>query len=330
LPYNTEPFLSARPVLVVTGASSFLGRHLVRSLQTRNDVEIRLLVHRSRPQELTDSHRVRIIEGDLLQWDRATGLLERGSTLIHLAYLQDGSTQENLDAVDHLAESAVKAGIRRLVHCSTATVAGGVRDDVITEETPCEPRNEYETTKFRIEAILQKRARGHFELAILRPTAVFGPDGRNLLKLAHDLTRGSGLLNYAKSCLFGSRRMNLVSVDNVVSALEFLAFAPQQMSGEVFILSDDEDPTNNYRNVEDCLIRELACKGYPLPRIPMPTSLLSAMLTLAGRSNTNPRRIYRSAKIRSAGFEKKTSLRTALLSFAAWYRTSVLAPEKAP
>jgi nucleoside-diphosphate-sugar epimerase len=317
------------PRLAITGASSFIGQHLTRSLQSFEDVEMRLLIHKRRPQGLMEGKRTQLIEGDLLQRGSSMALLERDCTVIHLAYLQSSPMQENLEAMEHLVESGVKAGIRRLVHCSTATVVGGVRDEVITEDTPCEPRDEYETAKFRIEALLQEKARAHFELVILRPTAVFGPGGRNLLKLAHDLSRGSGFVNYAKSCLFDSRRMNLVSVDDVVSALRFLACAPQPMGGEVFIISDDEDPANNYRDVEDFLIRELACKGYPLPRIPMPSFLLSSMLKLAGRSNTNPNRIYRSEKIRNAGFQKKMSLEAALSSFAAWYRRTGLLSERA-
>jgi nucleoside-diphosphate-sugar epimerase len=232
-----------------------------------------------------EGKRTQLIEGDLLQRGSSMALLERDCTVIHLAYLQSSPMQENLEAMEHLVESGVKAGIRRLVHCSTATVVGGVRDDVITEDTPCEPRNEYETAKFRIEAFLQEKARAHFELVILRPTAVFGPGGRNLLKLAHDLTRGSGFVNYAKSCLFDSRRMNLVNIDNVISALLFLAFTPHRMGGDIFIISEDENPANNYRDVEKHLIKELGCKEYFLPRLPLPQILLSTMLKLAGRSN---------------------------------------------
>jgi len=205
---------------------------------------------------------------------------------------------------------------------------GEVSDNVVTEETPCEPVNEYETTKLQIEDLIKAKAHGHFEVAILRPTAVFGPGSKNLLKLAGDLTAGSGFLNYLKSCLYGSRRMNLVYVDTVVSALLFLAFTAQEMNGDTFIISDDEYPINNYRDIETYLIKEFGCVDYPVPRIPLPPFLLSLMLKLAGRSNSNPNRVYQSEKIRRMGFQKKTTFETGLSSFADWYRRSCLLMEQ--
>jgi len=267
------------------------------------------------------------VEGDLLKPETLRDLFVPGCAVINLAYLNHSSFRENLAAMENLIENCLEARIQRLVHCSTAVVVGGVPDDVITEVTPCDPNNEYETTKLHIEELLKEKARGHFELAILRPTAVFGPGGKNLLKLADDLTRGNVFVNYLKSCLYDSRRMNLVHVDNVVSALLFLAFTNQTMDREIFIISDDEYLENNYRDIEKYLMRHLGCKEYPRPRIPLPQLLLTNVLKLAGRSNLNPDRIYRSEKLRNAGLKKNISFEAGLKTFAEWYRKTHLPPK---
>lgn len=311
-------------IVAITGASGFIGQSLVRNLSASSDIETRILIHRNKPECVTDIQGSVPVEGDLLKPDSLIRLFEPGCTVINLAYLNRQPVRENLAAMENLAEKCQEARIRRLIHCSTAVVVGGVRDDFVTEETPCEPVNEYETTKLHIEDLLKAKARGHFELAILRPTAVFGPGGKNLLKLAGDLTAGRASLNYLKSCLYGSRRMNLVYVDTVVSVLLFLAFTAQEMNGDTFIISDDESPMNNYHDIETYLIREFGCGDYPVPRIPLPPFLLSRMLRLAGRSNSNPNRGYRSEKIRSLGFRKTTSFETGLSSFAEWYRQEYL------
>ena len=101
--------------------------------------------------------------------------------------------------------------------------------------------------------------------------------------------------------------MNLVFVDHVVSALVFSAFAGQRREGDVFIVSDDEHPMNNYRDVERYLIRVLGRRDYPLPRIPLPPLALATVLRLAGRSNRHLSRTYHAGKLREAGFEKKGS-----------------------
>ena len=145
-----------------------------------------------------------------------------------------------------------------------------------------------------------------FELAILRPTAVFGRGGKNLLKLAHDLTRGSRILNYLKSSLFNYRKMNLVYIDNVVAAL-------------VFIISDDEFLTNNYRDIEKCLLQRFGYKDYFIPPIPLPLFVLNLMLRAMGKSNFNSGRVYECKKLLNAGFKKPVLFDEGLLRFADWY-----------
>jgi len=315
-------------MIALTGAASFIGQHLIRFLSTDDAVEMRILIHENKPKGLMDRKGLVPVEGDLLKPDTLTRLFEPDCTVINLAYLNRPPIRENLDAVENLVKHCIKARTKRLVHCSTATVVGGVPDNVITEETLCNPNSEYETTKLQIEELLKEKARNHFELVILRPTAVFGPGGKNLLKLTDDLTQGKLLTNYLKSCLFNRRKMNLVFVENVVSALSFLAFTSQKIDQELFIISDDENPMNNYWEIEKYLIKELGYQDYPVPRIPLPKTMLSALLRLAGKSNSNPNRIYSSQKIQSIGFQKKTSFEAGLSSFAKWYKKTYLPPKQ--
>jgi nucleoside-diphosphate-sugar epimerase len=308
------------PRIAITGASSFIGQHLVRHLLSLHEIEMRLLVHNRRPDLPAGNARISLTIGDLLKPDTLEGFLHPGCTVINLAYLGGAPAGDNLAAATNLADVCLQANVRRLVHCSTAVVAGRASDDVITEETRCEPGRDYELTKFKMEKLIMEKARGHFDLAILRPTAVFGPGGKNLLKLANDLMSGNRGLNYLKSCLFDHRLMNLVFVDHVVSALVFLAFAGQKRDCDVFIVSDDEHPMNNYRDVERYLIRALGRRDYPLPRISLPPPVLTTFLRLAGRSNSNSSRTYHAGKLREAGFEKNTSFEAGLASFADWYR----------
>ena len=154
---------------------------------------------------------------------------------------------------------------------------------------------------------------------ILRPTVVFGPGGRNLLKLVEALTTGSRLVNYLRSSVFGRRRMNLVPVQNLVAAFEFLLDLSRPLNGEVFIVSDDEDPLNNFRDVERRLMDGLTIHDYSAPPFPVPRLMLSGALALAGRSNTDPDRIYDGQKLARAGFTRKPySLDRGLREFATW------------
>lgn len=304
----------------VTGATGFVGRHFVKHLSSCEDVEVRLFIHRDQPGLPSESERISLIRGDILEPSTLDAVLAPDCTVINLAYLGTAPERDHLEAAINLADACARARVKRLVHCSTAVVVGRVPDDLVTEDTPCLPDPGYERTKLEMERRIAEKAAGRFELAILRPTAVFGPGGRNLIKLADDLSTGNRALNYLKSCLFDYRRMNLVSVDHVVAALTFLAFADRGWNGDVFIVSDDDHPCNNFRDVEKYLMTALECHDYTLPRIPFPRSVLATMLRLAGRSNNNPFRRYDDRKLRAEGFRNTLSFEVALEAFANWYK----------
>jgi nucleoside-diphosphate-sugar epimerase len=307
--------------LAITGASSFLGRALLAALPARLCSELRLLVHRERPESLPAGPRVLTVAGDLLKPESLRELLVPGATVIHLAYLaRPHHDEENIAAARNLIAACRDARVRRLVHCSTAVVAGNVPDDVVTDETACRPHTEYERVKYRIEQEMRDGAAGSHEIAILRPTVVFGPGGRNLMSQARRIARGSTGANLIYSALQGRRRMNLVSVHNVAAALGFLAATGGAVDRQSYIISDDRDPANNYRDVARILGRELG-RGRVTGAFELPPAFLEATLRWRGRSNLNPRRVYSDDKLRAAGFVKPWSFEHALVEYAKWFQT---------
>jgi nucleoside-diphosphate-sugar epimerase len=305
-------------VLSVTGATGFLGRHFLNAAAV-GTLELRALV-RGDPAARDPKAGVRYVPGDLLNPESLPPLFSHGGTVVHLAFLR-GPVEANLAVARHLASACVEAGVRRLVHCSTAVVVGRGGTHVIREDTPCRPQTDYERTKLEIEEVLLEVGRGRFEVTVLRPTAVFGPGGANLLTLAADLVRDRKLATYLKRSLYRRRRMNLVSVHNVVAALRFLAAKPGGVDREIFIVSDDDDPANNYADVERKLRRQLDLPTERVPPLPLVSRLLPLLLRLRGRSNVDPHAAYSWEKLRLAGFEKPVAFAAALEEFAAWYRS---------
>lgn len=306
-------------VVSVTGATGFIGRHLLDRFCHRPGLMVRALAYQTPEHALPRAERLEWIRGDLADPASLKALLEPGCDLVDLAFPEGWSLEAHVGATIQLVRMAAEIGIRRVLHCSTAAVAGRAPEQRVTEETPPHPATEYETTKLEIENAWRERCGGRVELVILRPTAVFGPGGRNLLKLADALVWGSRLINYLRSSLFGRRRMSLVPVQNVVAAFEFLLDLSRPLASEVFIVSDDEDPMNNFRDVERHLMAGLGVRDYPVPPLPVPKLLLSTALQLAGRSNTDPDRIYDGQKLARAGLHHKPySIESGLREFAAW------------
>ena len=310
-------------VIAITGANSFIGTHLLDLLSNRDDMQIKIMIHKNFNSTIPSRRNISIMRGDLLRQESLNGFLEQGCTVVNLAYLWEQTKQENLKAMANLVEACKKANIRRLIHCSTAVVVGRVSTNTVNENTICNPINKYEITKLELEKLLLKKTRNNFETVILRPTAVFGPGGENLLKLANDLRKKNRIINYLKSCLLNARKMNLVYVDNVVSAIEFLINTDSKIDREVFIISDDEYSCNNYRFIENYLVRNLGYKEYPIPIIPLPFTILKVLLKLSGKSNLNPASVYDCQKLINTGFKKPALFEDGLSNFVCWYKNTV-------
>lgn len=316
-------------VIAIIGASGFIGRHLLSLIGNYDDIEVRVLISENEKDWKSKQKNVRIGHGDLLIPDTLHGFLDHNCTVINLAYLANQTKERNIEAISNLAKVCEDVGIRRLIHLSTSIVAGRVQDNIIDEKTICKPSSEYEIAKLAIEKLLIDKYSKHFEVVILRPTAVFGPEGKNLLKLANDLVHGNRIINYFKSCLFNFRRINLVCVENVVAAIDFLInYEKERGEPEIFIISDDEDLTNKYRNVELSLMSYFGKEDYALPIVLIPLIVLEFLLKLVGRSNHNPSSVYSCQKLLSAGFKKPVSLQDGLYHFAEWYKLNLINRQK--
>jgi nucleoside-diphosphate-sugar epimerase len=310
--------------VTITGATGFVGRHLLNRLLQRQNLMLRALAHNSSKSALQQGARLHWIRGDLADFALSAELFAAGGTLINLAFPAHWSRASHLANAASLAEAAAAQGVRRVIHCSTAAVVGQTSIQNVNEAAPTRPHTEYEKTKLAIEDIWRAAAAGRYDLAIVRPTAVFGPHGKNLLKLAAALTAGSRLANYARSSLFARRRMNLVCVRNVVAALEFLIDCEQPLGGNTFIVAEDDEPGNNFREVERVLMRGLGVRDYALPPLPVPLVALRVLLHVAGKAAAA--RKYDSSRLARAGWEKACGFEEGLREFAAWYATSSSRP----
>src|SRR5262249_16863363 len=90
----------------------------------------------------------------------------------------------NAQAVERLIEQAAKAGGRRVVHCSTVGVHGGLEQPPANEEGPRRPGDVYQRTKLEGEELARRAATAsNIEVTIVRPSGIYGPGDRRLLKL---------------------------------------------------------------------------------------------------------------------------------------------------
>jgi nucleoside-diphosphate-sugar epimerase len=299
--------------VALTGATGYVGRNLARRL-AQSGVRVRALSRDAAAAAAVLPPGCEIVMGDLRDPAAMQRLLEPGCDVVNLAYLWDASPAENLRATRAVLEACAQRGARRLVHLSTVAVFGRAPGDRLDEDSPCLPVIPYGRTKLAIEALLAAECRCPY--TVLRPTTVFGEAGPPLDGLIAAVRRRR-FAAYLRSVLFGGRRMNLVHVDNVVAAIVFLLEIEPMPHGAILIVSDDDHPANNYRDVERHLMARLGVRDYALPRPSVPPGVLALLLRLRGHNNVNPRRVFDARRLAALGYRRPVDFLDGLSALAA-------------
>ncbi len=201
----------------VTGASGFIGRHLVRRL-VREGCRVRALSRRH--AEGPDPSGVVWSRGDLARPEPGLEpFLDGVDVLFHCAgELNDKSRMAALHV--HGTRRLARAASGRIgawVQLSSCGVYGPVREGTIDEDSPLRPVGPYERTRLAAERVVTEVASdGGFAVSTLRPSIVFGGDmpNQSLRGLVRMVDRG--MFFYVGE---PGATTNYVHVANVVDAL---------------------------------------------------------------------------------------------------------------
>lgn len=182
---------------LVTGATGFTGGHLARALTARGH-GVRALVRNPAAATDLEGAGIELAVGDLRDPAALAAAMEGIDIVYHIAaiYRQAGLSADayravNATAVKDVIEAAARAGARRVVHCSTVGVHGDVEHPPANEDAPLKPGDVYQETKLEGERLAREAgARVGIEVTIARPTGIYGPGDRRLLKLFRGVARG--------------------------------------------------------------------------------------------------------------------------------------------
>jgi len=253
-------------MFLISGASGFVGQHLIRALHERQ------------------------LSFVCLKQDENIGKNVQGTrVIIHLAgraHVMRETAQEPLAAymeVNHdyalrLANQAVVAGTKRFVYVSSIGVHGYKTDAGVSlnEQAAASPYNDYTFSKYRAELALQElAAKTGLEMVIVRSPLVYGPQVKaNFLSLLKLVNRSWPLPLKSAHNL-----RSMVYVENLVDALIACATHPAA-TGEVFVVSDDETVS-----VAQLITHLANMMGRPEHVFYLPLSLLRLAAKAAGKGD---------------------------------------------
>ncbi|MBC7293561.1 MAG: NAD-dependent epimerase/dehydratase family protein, partial [Thermoleophilia bacterium] len=130
--------------VLVTGATGFIGTHVVRALQ-QHDHEVRALI---RPQSSAAAHlqtsEIEIVAGDILDAGSCRRAVTGCDAVLHLAadfrlWAPDPGdiVRTNVEGTRNIMQAALTAEVRRVVHTSTIVALDPSPED--PEPRPADP-----------------------------------------------------------------------------------------------------------------------------------------------------------------------------------------------
>jgi nucleoside-diphosphate-sugar epimerase len=318
---------------LVTGASGFIGSHLVESLLQKN-IQVRCLLRSTSSRAWLKGLTIEEVEGDL--FDRAA--LARGVEGVDYIYHSAGVTKAktaeeyfrgNAEGTATLLDAARQhaPGLRRFVLLSSQTAAGPSPSATpITEDAPCRPITNYGRSKRRAEEIVLAAAAG-MPVTVTRPPVVFGPRDKDVYEFFRTMSRG-----LQPSVGFGEKAVSMIHVADLVRGI-IMAAESERGAGQVYFISSPTVYT--WRDIGDITKRILE-KWVLRVRVPESGVYVIAAVAEAMSFFSSKAALINFEKARDMvqdywtcdagkakrdfGFEAQMSLEAGIADTVAWYK----------
>ncbi len=298
-----------KKVVLVTGASGFVGRHVAPAL-AREGWSVR---RAARSLEGIDDEVVIESIGPDTDWQAA---LEGVDAVVHLAARVHHKHEEhavqlyrnvNIAGTLHLARSAATAGVRQFIFVSTVLVHGRSNEGRAPFSEDASSRRAVSTACPRPppRAGLRTLARdSDMKISVIRPPLVYGAGAKGNFAL---LTRA---VNLGLPLPFGAIRNQraFLAVQNLSSfILRRLAHPDPTSNFEIFLVADTEQVST-----PEFIERLAKAAGKTSRLFGMPPELLSMLLSVMGRQDTHDSLIgsleLNLAKAIATGWQPQVSL----------------------
>lgn len=326
---------------LVTGASGFIGHHLVRALRER-DTQVICLVRKTSHVDRLDRLGAELVYGDITDFNSLVEPISECAVVYHLAALTTALSLEQLLRVNEFGSRNVAQACAQakdppvLVMLSSLAAAGTSTDGTpLTESDEPRPISRYGRSKLAGEKVLTTYA-SRVPSTIIRAGIVFGEFDQDVYKMFWWIDKGIHLIP-----VNGQNRVSLIHATDcavlMISAAESGERIPAQGDGGQGIYCGAYDHHPRYVELQDLIAAAMVRRRIIRIQFPRLLTLLAAgMLEGAARLTRRTPSIVNLDKAREGfagswtcspekakrqlGFAPELSLQQRLRQTVNWYR----------
>ena len=263
--------------VLVTGATGFIGRHLVRKLRERGDDVVALVRNPSKAAGLD----AQLVQGDLASEDAIRQGVAGCDAVFHVGAVykvgipkseHEAMYDTNVRGTERVIDSAVDAGVARIVYVSTGNVYGNTRgravDETYVRPQPPDFLSYYDETKYLAHQVALDRIANGAPVIITQPGGVIGPDDPSELGNMIDQVRTGKL----KMKMFPDAGFNFVYVEDIANGI--LLAHDKGRIGESYNLAGPQ------KTIGDLVDKTAELLGKKPPRMTMPPALIKMSIPI--------------------------------------------------
>ena len=265
--------------LLITGSSGFVGSYFINKYKNKYEIKT-----------------FSFLKDDINSLDCSdVDVVFHLSALVHQ---MGGASCEEYERVNviqtlQLAKKAKENGVKQFVFMSTVKVYGEETDSKYSENSICNPEDEYGKSKLKAELELQKLEDEDFKVSIIRTPIVYGYGVKANIKSLINLVNKVPLLPFGKI----ENKRSMVYIGNLCHLVDEVI--TQEQSG-IFLASDDEAISTS--RLIELIAKNLDKKVY-LVKIPFFESLLKIL------KPSFHKRLYGSLEIDNSITKEKLNLK---------------------
>ena len=320
------------PLALVTGASGFVGSHIVDEL-LRRGVRVRCLLRATSSHRWLEGKPIEVAAGDVCVRAGLDAAVEGADWIVHAAGLTRARDEAeflraNAKGTEYLLDAALHASPspRRFLHISSQAAAGPSRNgSPVTEDLTPQPVSAYGRSKLAGETLVM-RAADRLPVVTIRPPTVYGPRETSLLKYFR------AVKSHLRPEPPGTRSLSIVYVEDHARAV-WECLTQEHAVGRIYFVAGPD--ITSVRDLGDLIQRAIGTWAirFPIPSLLLQTGALAgeALGALTGRTPFFSREKFReitagpwtvsSRKIREElGWASAMALEPGVHATARWYR----------